>query len=192
VTRSYRKKHGRNGAASALPTALRVLTVRPRPGDRSKGLLQAGPLFFPCALGRGGISAAKREGDGATPLAAMRLLAGYFRRGRMPAASRLPLLPIRADLGWCDAPADANYNRPVRLPFRASHEDMLRPDRLYDAVIVLDWNVMERRRGRGSAIFLHVARPGFAPTEGCVAIQPAAMRWLLPRLSRRTVLRVVR
>lgn len=69
---------------------------------------------------------------------------------------------------------------------------MLRQDRLYDAVIVLDWNVTERRRGRGSAIFLHVARPGFAPTEGCVAVAPDAMRWLLPYLSRQTVLKVVR
>ena len=68
---------------------------------------------------------------------------------------------------------------------------MLRPDRLYDAVIVLDWNIRPRRRNRGSAIFLHIARPGFRPTEGCVAVSPAAMAWLLPRVSRRTVLRVV-
>ena len=168
------------------------ITVRARPGNPRQCLISTGGRVLPGALGRSGISCRKREGDGATPLAAMRLLAGYFRRGRMPAASRLPLLPVRADLGWCDAPGDASYNRPVRLPFRASHETMQRPDRLYDAVIVLDWNVTERRRGRGSAIFLHVARPGFAPTEGCVAISPAAMRWLLPRLSRRTVLRVAR
>lgn len=168
------------------------ITVRARPGNPRQCLISTGGRVLAGALGRSGISCRKREGDGATPLAAMRLRAGYVRRGRMPAASRLPLLPVRADLGWCDAPGDASYNRPVRLPFRASHEAMQRPDRLYDAVIVLDWNVTERRRGRGSAIFLHVARPGFAPTEGCVAISPAAMRWLLPRLSRRTVLRVVR
>lgn len=189
--RSYSKKSDSKPFGRKLG-GMDLIVVRARPGNPRQCLVAAGGRVMPGALGRSGISCRKHEGDGATPLAAMRLLAGYFRRGRMPAVSRLPLAPIRADLGWCDAPADPNYNRPVRLPFRASHEDMLRPDRLYDAVVVLDWNVTERRRGRGSAIFLHVARPGFAPTEGCVAIQPAAMRWLLPRLSRRTVLRVVR
>lgn len=168
------------------------LTVRARPGNRRQCLVWAGGRVLPGALGRSGITAVKREGDGATPLAAMRLVAGYIRRGRMSPVSRLPLSAIRGDLGWCDAPSDANYNRPVRLPCRASHETMLRADGLYDAVVVLDWNLRPRMRGRGSAIFLHIARPGFLPTEGCVAISPAAMRWLLPRLSRRTVLRVVR
>lgn len=168
------------------------LTVRARPGNAAQGLLVAGSRSFRCALGRGGISANKREGDGATPLGGMPLLSAYFRRGRVSAVSGLPLTAIDPQLGWCDAPADRNYNRPVRLPYPASHEAMLRPDRLYDAVIVLDWNVRPRRRNRGSAIFLHIARPGFEPTEGCVAVTPAAMAWLLPRVSQRTVLRVVR
>jgi L,D-peptidoglycan transpeptidase YkuD (ErfK/YbiS/YcfS/YnhG family) len=64
-------------------------------------------------------------------------------------------MPIRADMGWCDAPADANYNRRVRLPFRAKHEKMLRDDRLYDVCIVLDWNIRPRRRNGGSAIYMH-------------------------------------
>lgn len=189
--RSYPKKHDHN-AARPIFGALRTLAVRARPGKPSQGLLVAGSRVMPCALGRGGISARKREGDGATPLAAMRLLWGYVRRGRMRPVSRLSLAPIGADLGWCDAPADRNYNRPVRLPYAASHEDIRRPDRLYDAVIVLDWNIRPRRRGCGSAIFLHVARPGFRPTEGCVAVAPRDMAWLLPRLSPRTVLTVLR
>jgi len=149
-------------------------------------------MIFRCALGRGGISANKREGDGATPLAAMRVLGGYFRSSRFRPRSDLPLAGIPADLGWCDASADRNYNRPVRLPYGASHERMLREDGLYDVVIVLDWNIMPRRRGRGSAIFLHLARPGFQPTEGCIAVPRPTMAWLLPRLSPRTVLRVER
>jgi L,D-peptidoglycan transpeptidase YkuD (ErfK/YbiS/YcfS/YnhG family) len=166
--------------------------VRRAPGDGTRGLLAAGGKVVPCALGRSGISARKREGDGATPLAAMAVLAGYFRPdGGMPRHGGLGLTAIRRDDGWCDAPADANYNRPVRLPYRPSHEKMWRADRLYDAVVVLDWNIRPRARHRGSAIFLHVAREGFRPTEGCVALAPAAMRWLLPRLSRRTVLRVI-
>lgn len=173
-------------------TLIDMVSVRRKPGDGRKGLLSAGGRVIPCALGRSGISALKREGDGATPLAAMRTLGGFFRPdAAMPRHSALTLVAIGRNDGWCDAPADANYNRPVRLPFRAGHERMWRNDRLYDAVVVLDWNIRQRARNRGSAIFLHVAKEGFRPTEGCVAIAPAAMRWLLPRLSRRTVLKVV-
>ena len=84
----------------------------------------------------------------------------------------LPLAKIRADDGWCDEPADRNYNRPVRLPYSASAETMLRNDELYDVAIVLDWNIRRRARGLGSAVFLHIAPPGHPPTEGCVAIAP--------------------
>lgn len=169
-----------------------TVQVRRKPGDGRRGQLIAGGKVLPCALGRSGIASLKREGDGATPRAAMRVLGGYFRPGAgMPRSSLIQLSAIRSDSGWCDTPSDANYNRPVRLPYRSGHERMWRDDRLYDAVVVLDWNIRSRARNRGSAIFLHVAKDGYKPTEGCVAISPAAMRWLLPRLTTRTVLRVV-
>ncbi|WP_432288241.1 L,D-transpeptidase family protein [Aminobacter sp. BA135] len=155
--------------------------------------MQVGGLVFPCALGRGGITASKREGDGGTPLASMRLLSGYVRRDQFVAGqSRLPMSPISADLGWCEVPDDRNYNRPVKIPYGASHERLKRDDNLYDACLVLDWNIRPRRRGRGSAIFFHLARPGFPPTQGCVAVTAQVMARLLPQLSRRTVLKVVR
>lgn len=191
--RSYSKKSDRKTLPAKFPGGLATLTVRARPGVPTQGLMNIGcGVVFPCALGRGGISAAKREGDGATPLGPMRLLSGYVRDRRFARRSALALARIAPDLGWCEVPDDRNYNRPVRIPYRASHETMLRPDGLYDAVIVLDWNIMPRRRGRGSAIFFHLARPGFSPTAGCVAVTHAVMARLLPRLSRRTVLKVVR
>lgn len=174
------------------------LVVRPRPGSPSQGLLSWGGRTFVCALGRGGIHAVKREGDGATPLGRMRLLHGFFPAGRAAAlrapamASPLPFRRVGPADGWCDAPGDRNYNRPVRLPYEASCEAMLRPDRLYDCVVVLDHNIRPRRRGMGSAIFLHIAREGFLPTEGCVAVSPRLMARLLPHLSPRTVLVVSR
>ncbi len=185
---------GRNAATETFPGSLAVLVVRARPGKPMQGLLQAGKLVIPCALGKGGITANKREGDGATPLAAMRILSGYFRNERFAGARRtlLPMAATDAGLGWCDAPGDRNYNRPVRLPCKASHETMQRADHLYDACLVLDWNIAPRRRGRGSAIFFHLARPGYTPTEGCVAISRRDMERLLPHLSRRTVLKVIR
>ncbi|GHD17557.1 hypothetical protein GCM10016234_26850 [Tianweitania populi] len=171
---------------------IKRITVRPRPGKPTQGLLVADGVVFPCALGRGGITANKREGDGGTPLGPMRLLSGYLRDNRFARRSRLPLAPITADLGWCEVPDDRNYNRPVRIPYGASHECMRRDDTLYDACIVLDWNIRPRKRGRGSAIFFHLARPGFTPTQGCVAVTHAVMARLLPRLSRDTVLEVRR
>jgi L,D-peptidoglycan transpeptidase YkuD (ErfK/YbiS/YcfS/YnhG family) len=149
-------------------------------------------IVLPCALGRGGISANKREGDGATPLGRLRLVCGYVVGRCFARRSRLRLARSRPDLGWCEVPEDRNYNRPVRLPYGASHETMLRTDGLYDAVIVLDWNIRPRRRGRGSAIFFHLARPGLTPTQGCVAIAAPAMARLLPFLSSATVLTVSR
>lgn len=191
--RAYAKNHGRKPAIANRPGTIGRIVVRPRPGVAAQGLLRAGNAVFPCALGHGGISAGKREGDGATPLGRMRLIAGYFRDDRRQSGrTRLPMTAIRADLGWCEVPGDRNYNRPVRMPYAASHETMRRSDDLYDVCIVLDWNIRPRRHGRGSAIFFHLARPGFTPTQGCVAVTAATMARLLPRLDARTVLEVRR
>lgn len=191
ATDPSRKKTFREKARSR--SGLGVITVRARPGSPTQGLLRAGAAVFACALGKGGIAMLKREGDGATPLASMRLLHGYVRRDRgIGLAGPLPLKAARRDDGWCDAVEDRNYNRPVRLPYGASAEAMCRSDRLYDVCIVLDFNMRPRRRGGGSAIFFHVAREGMRPTLGCVAVEPAVMRRLLPHLSPRTLMRVVR
>lgn len=166
-----------------------ILRIRPLPGRPQRGLLTGAGLSLPCALGRTGLTRFKREGDGATPVGRMALLHGHRRddRGR-PVPAPFAMTPIRPDDGWCDDADDGRYNRPVRRPFAASHEIMRRDDGLYDLVIVLDWNIRHRVIGRGSAIFLHCARPGFEPTAGCVALRPADLRRLLPRLTRNTVL----
>lgn len=95
---------------------------------------------------------------------------------------RLPAKPIRRHDGWCDAATDRNYNRPVRLPYAASAEQMWRADGLYDVVAVLGYNDRPRSRGRGSAIFLHAAQPGLAPTQGCIALVLPQLLRLLARL----------
>jgi len=191
--RSYKKKRKHNEIGAKKRRGLRVLTVRSRPGNRSQGLLGAGTAVFSCALGRGGVSSNKREGDGATPLGRMRILSGYFRRDHVAGKpTRLRMTPIHPRLGWCEVPDDRNYNRPVKIPYGASHETMRRSDRLYDYCLVLDWNVAPRRRGRGSAIFFHLARPDFSPTQGCVAVTPSTMERLLPWLSKDSVLTVRR
>ncbi|WOJ89182.1 L,D-transpeptidase family protein [Methylocapsa polymorpha] len=155
------------------------------------GRLRAGPVVIRCAIGAGRIGRDKREGDHATPTGEFRLFFGLYRADRMPRnATLLPMRPVRPHDGWCDDPDSSGYNRPVRLPCKASHEKLWRDDHLYDVVIVLDYNIFPRRKSRGSAIFLHCARPDLAPTEGCVALHPDDLRRLLPRLSRKTALTV--
>jgi L,D-peptidoglycan transpeptidase YkuD (ErfK/YbiS/YcfS/YnhG family) len=161
--------------------------------DPCRGWLLAGPVAIRCALGRGGVRAAKREGDGATPLALLRLGPGFRRADRGPRPpTGLPLRPIGPRDGWCDAAADRNYDRPVRLPYPASAEAMRREDGLYDLVVTLGWNERPRVRGHGSAIFLHIARPRLLPTEGCIALDKAALRRLLAHVGPRTEIGVSR
>lgn len=124
-----------------------------------------------CALGRGGVRADKREGDGATPVGRFPLRRVLFRPDRLaPPETRLPVLPIDPADGWCDDLAHPDYNRPVRRPFPASHEEMWREDGVYDVVVVLGHNDDPVVPGSGSAVFMHVARPGYEPTAGCVAL----------------------
>jgi len=126
---------------------------------------------YRCALGRGGVRADKREGDGASPEGVFPLRRVLYRADRLEAPKTgLAVARIGRDDGWCDDPADPMYNRPVRLPHAASHERMWREDGLYDVVVVLGHNDDPPVPGAGSAIFVHVARPDYGPTEGCVAL----------------------
>ena len=163
-------------------TTIAILRVFGRPGRPQRGLIVAGNRVFPCALGRSGVRRGKREGDGATPVGRFALGRGYFRPDRGPRpASRLSLKPLKRTDAWCDDPADRRYNRPVARPAHLppSEETMWRSDRLYDVVIEIAYNVRPRVRGRGSAIFIHLAKPGFLPTAGCVALRAQDMRKLV-------------
>ncbi len=138
----------------------------------SKGWLTVGGLRFPCALGRSGRIALKREGDWATPIGKLVVVRGYYRGDRLRRPlTAVPLTAIRRNDGWCDAVGDRNYNRHVTHPYPASAEHMWREDHLYDVVIVFDHNARPRVQGGGSAIFMHMARPGYTPTAGCIALQ---------------------
>ena len=171
-------------------TVGRIATLRvlARPGC-ARGWLVAGPFRIPCAIGPAGVVRLKREGDGGTPAGRFALLWGYYRPDRpRPDAGGAPLKPLRRDQGWCEDPQGRNYNRPVRAPSRDATDRMWRQDALYDLVFVLDQNFSRRAKGRGSAIFFHIARADLSPTAGCVAIAAADMRRLAPRLARGAVL----
>jgi L,D-peptidoglycan transpeptidase YkuD (ErfK/YbiS/YcfS/YnhG family) len=154
-----------------------------------EGWLLLGPVRYRAALGRGGVRANKQEGDRATPAGTLPLRRVLYRadRGHIPRAA-VPREPIAPDDGWCDDPTHADYNRKVRLPHPAHCEELWRRDGLYDIVAVLGWNDAPVERGRGSAIFLHVARPDYAPTDGCIALSATDLRAVLA--AGLTVLRV--
>lgn len=171
-----RKRRSKSGAARQM----RRITVLSWPRDRRRGVIRLGAITFPCALGRAGVSHLKREGDGATPAGRYRLLWLYYRHDRLVRPqTALPLRVMRRNDGWCEDANLGRYNCPVRLPSAAAHESMWRDDHLYDVVGVFDWNLSPRASGRGSAIFLHLARRGYAPTAGCIALSRRHLALLL-------------
>lgn len=144
------------------------------------GRLVLGGEVFRAALGRGGVRAEKEEGDGATPTGRLLVRRVLYRADRgPPPVCAVPIEPLAPDDGWCDDLRHKDYNRMVRLPHDARCEALWRTDGVYDLIGVLGWNDAPVVRGRGSAIFLHVARPDYAPTDGCVALALADLRRVL-------------
>ena len=168
-------------------TTLARIQVKTRPGLRTRGILAAGSIRLPVALGRSGIRTDKREGDGGTPRGWFRLLRLWWRADRHPRPrTALPVRPIRPEDAWSEDPADRRYNRPVRRAPGRPGDRLRRDDHLYDFIIEIDHNTRPRIAGRGSAVFIHAARPGFAPTAGCVALDLKTLQRLLARLGPRT------
>lgn len=160
----------------AASVMLPMMPDRPRAAEPVSLIYAAGRLAWPggetrAVCGRGGVRSDKREGDGASPKGTFPLLYGFYRADRVARPeSGLSMTPLQPDDGWVDDPADPNYNRLVKLPYTASHETMWMAEPLYDLVVVIGYNTDPVVSGRGSAIFLHVARPDFSPTAGCIAI----------------------
>jgi L,D-peptidoglycan transpeptidase YkuD (ErfK/YbiS/YcfS/YnhG family) len=166
---------------------LQTLRVRAKPGAPDRGWLIAGSRALPVALGRGGIKANKREGDGGTPRGTFRLVRLWWRADRLPRPrTLLPVRPIRSDDGWCEEPGHRAYNRPIKVPRGSPGDRLFRHDRLYDLIVEIDHNTRPRIAGRGSAVFIHVARPGLTPTAGCVALEFGELRRLVGRIGPRT------
>ena len=167
--------------------------VRRAPGDARKARIALRHGVRPAALGRTGIRALKREGDGGTPLGRFGVRQVLYRADRIARPrTPLPVRAIRDHDGWCDDPASRNYNRLITLPSRRSAEGLKRDDHLYDLVLVLGYNDRPRVGGKGSAIFVHLSRPGFTPTDGCIALTRHDLTMLLAELRRGSSLMVMR
>jgi L,D-peptidoglycan transpeptidase YkuD (ErfK/YbiS/YcfS/YnhG family) len=169
------------------PIALSTIRIRTRPGRRSQGVLISAAGLFAVTLGRSGLKADKREGDGGTPRGRFRPLRRWWRADRsLRPPTLLPVRRIGPNDAWCEDPRDRRYNRPFRRAESESGDRLRRDDHLYDFIIELDHNTRPRIAGRGSAVFVHLARPGFGPTAGCVGLREGDLRRLLGRISPKT------
>ena len=150
-----------------------------------------GEQIFPCAIGKAGIVSGKCEGDNATPIGSFGFRRVYYRPDRLPRLkASLPVYEISPDDCWSDDPADSNYNRPVKLPYDFSHEKLFRDDHLYDLLIVVGHNDDPPVSGKGSAIFIHLARDNFSPTRGCIALNLENLLTIVSQANLSTCLQV--
>ena len=172
---------------SSRDRPLSAILIRAAAGDPRRGWLTAGGQTVPVALGRGGILANKREGDGGTPRGIFRPRQVWWRADRHARpCTFLPVRAIRPEDAWCEDPGDCHYNQPVRLERDRGGDRLKRDDQLYDFIVEIDHNTHPRIAGRGSAVFLHLARANFGPTAGCVSMTKSAMLRLLRRLGPET------
>jgi L,D-peptidoglycan transpeptidase YkuD (ErfK/YbiS/YcfS/YnhG family) len=172
---------------SQRDSPLAAIRIHAAAGDPRRGWLTAGSQTIPVALGRGGIRANKREGDGGTPKGTFRPRQLWWRADRHPRPRTfLPVRAIGPQDAWCEDPASRHYNQPMRLDRASSGDRLQRDDHLYDFIVEIDHNTHPRIAGRGSAVFLHLARPDFSPTAGCISMTRAAMLRLLARLGPET------
>jgi L,D-peptidoglycan transpeptidase YkuD (ErfK/YbiS/YcfS/YnhG family) len=168
-------------------TPFAFIRVRSRLGRRSQGWLFAGPNALLVALGRGGIKADKREGDGTTPVGRFRPVRVWWRADRLPRPrTSLPVRAIGPNDAWCEDATDRRYNQAFHRSANEPGDRLRRKDGLYDVILEIDHNTRPRVAGRGSAVFIHVARPGFGPTAGCIALKRQDLLRLLTAVSAKT------
>lgn len=146
------------------------------------GCVRVADRRFAGVLGKEGVidAAQKREGDGRTPIGIWPMRQVFYRPDRIAAPqTQLPVIALKPDDGWCDAPNDPSYNQLVKLPYKASAEALWREDHVYDILVVLGHNDRPVRPFFGSAIFMHLTQPDRRKTEGCVALDPGDLLAML-------------
>ncbi|KAL9656068.1 hypothetical protein ABK040_007686 [Willaertia magna] len=156
--------------------------------------LQFHNKIYRCSVGKSGIGYKEKEGDGITPIGNLPIRLGFYRFDKLQSKSLqtlIPMIAIQKDFGWCDDSQDIlHYNRLIKIPFKNSYENLWREDNLYDILLVLGYNDNPVVLGKGSAIFMHVAREGYIPTAGCIALKREDLVEILEKLTVNTVITV--
>ena len=151
------------------------------------GYLKYKDLKFKCSLGKAGIGNKKIEGDNITPKGIFKIVRIYYRKDRIKKIySKFKLIKITKTMGWCNDPRSESYNQLIKLPTDYSYEKLFRKEKIYDLIIVLDYNMKPTIKNRGSAIFIHVARKNFSKTAGCIALKKTDLRRLIKEVNKKT------
>lgn len=150
----------------------------------AQNLCQLDGKVYRCASGRSGVVLNKVEGDGGTPVGIFPFRQVFYRADRvLRPKTILPAIALQPDMGWCDDPSDPLYNRQVILPYPARHEELWREDHVYDIILVVGYNDNPAISGKGSAIFIHLARENYSPTAGCLAFALEDLQEILQKLT---------
>jgi L,D-peptidoglycan transpeptidase YkuD (ErfK/YbiS/YcfS/YnhG family) len=158
---------------------------------KKSGYLKYKNFKFRCALGKGGIKQKEREGDFITPKGKFKLIKIYYRSDRIKKISSvLKKNKIKKNMGWCDDVSSNYYNKQIKINKKISHEKLYRKDNVYDIVVVLNYNLKPIIKGKGSAIFLHVAKKNYKKTQGCIALKKNELLNLVSKIKRNTQIKI--
>ena len=148
-------------------------------------------LKFRCWIGKSGIKSKIKEGDNITPKGIFKLLKLYYRADKIrKIETPLKKIKIKKNLGWCDDPKSKNYNKEIKIPNKFSYEKLYRRDNIYDLIIVLSYNIKPIIKNKGSAIFIHIAKRGYLPTEGCIALKKNHLIKILNEIKSNTLIKI--
>jgi len=146
---------------------------------------------FKCSFGKNGFTKNKKEGDLKTPLGRYKIIECYYRPDRVKKPiTKIRCVKIAKTMGWCDDPKSEKYNRLIKLPFKFSHEKLTRKDNCYDIFIVINYNTKPIKKNLGSAIFIHISRPKYKPTNGCIGLKKSDLLLLLKDIKKNTKIQI--
>ena len=155
------------------------------------GLIKYKNFKFRCALGKAGIVEKKREGDNITPTGTFKMVKIYYRSDRIKKiSSKFRAIKIKKNMGWCDDPNSKNYNQLINLPSRYGHEKIFKKNNIYDIIVVLNYNMKPVIKNKGSAIFIHIAKKNYQPTQGCIALKKNDLLKLLSKISKNIKIKI--
>ena len=155
------------------------------------GLIKYKNFKFRCALGKAGIGKKKREGDNVTPTGTFKIVKIYYRSDRIKKiSSKFRAIEITKNMGWCDDPNSKNYNQLINLPSRYGHEKIFKKNNIYDIIVVLNYNMKPVIKNKGSAIFIHIAKKNYQPTQGCIALKKNDLLKLLSKISKNIKIKI--
>ena len=155
------------------------------------GLIKYKNFKFRCALGKAGIGKKKREGDNVTPTGTFKIVKIYYRSDRIKKiSSKFRVIEITKNMGWCDDPNSKNYNQLINLPSKYGHEKLFKKNNIYDIIVVLNYNMKPVVKNKGSAIFIHVAKKNYQPTQGCIALKKNDLLKILSKINKNIKIKI--